>query len=151
MKSLILSLALALFALPAWAVNDWGYSGCSSSGSSLNQSGHICFDFDSDFTAGLTANFYVNAGTALACFDPNVATAGASVATGQIWYCPFGGTTTAACGVQVCAAGGCILDGANGVPASQTACVVIGPGAYILESVVAPAAETGLFNVRGGQ
>lgn len=152
MRRLIFSVFLTLaLALPAFAVNDWGYSACQSQGSSVGDTGQICFDFNSGFTGGTVTAFQVNAQTALACFDPDLTTAGTATATARIWFCPTGGATSASCGIQVCAAGGCTFDGANGVPSTQTACVVLGPGGYLLESVAAPAAETGLFSVRGGK
>ena len=153
MRIFVLILAL-FFALPASAVNDWGHTSCTSTSTSANKvgaKGLICFDFNSSFLANQVTQFSVETGTALACFDPNIATAGAATATGTVWFCPTGGATTAACGVQVCAPGGCVLDGTNAAPNSQLACVVLGPGAYLLESIVPPGAQTGLFSVRGGQ
>lgn len=152
MRFLTLLLAL-FFAFPAFAVNDWGFAGCES-GRNAGNNGLICFDFDSTITPGTVNSFSVNAGSALACFDPNIATAGAATATGKVWYCGSnpGSVTTATCGVEVSAQAGATLTGANGVPAAQLACVVLGPGPYLLEVILAPGGgQTGVFSVHGGR
>ena len=154
MRYWILALVL-LVAGPAMAVNDWGYTGCPGSGNSVGSGGKICFDLNTSFSTAYTT-FNVIADSALACLKTDVdqegvSATGASPVTAIVRYCPNGDNSAAAnCGIQACVTGGCTLTGLNGVPASQLACVVLGPGAYRVDFPTLPdTPDVGLFTVEG--
>lgn len=154
-RALWLAALLVCAALPAMAVNDWGYTGCATD--NVVRSGRYCFDFDSSLSPAST-EFYVQGSGALACLKTDVdqegvSATGASPATAIIRYAPYGDVSAAAnAGIQVCAAAGCTLTGSNAVPSAQLACVLLGPGTYRVDFPTLPdGADVGLFTVEGVQ
>ncbi len=160
MRALLVLMAV-LLAGPSLAVDDWGYSGCGN-GNSAGSNQKICFDLDTSFSTAYTT-FMVNADAALICLKTDVDQEGVSATGGSpvkaiVRYCPFGPDTTskataiASCGIQVCATAGCELTGLNGIPTAQLACVIGGPGAYMVDFTALPdSPDVGLFSVEGAR
>jgi len=153
MRATLLAAAILFAAAPAFPVNDWGYTGCRDGDSVYG--GRYCFDFNTSLSPASTS-FAVGGLGALACLKTDVdqegvSATGASPATAVVRYAPYGDVTSAAnAGIQVCAAGGCTLTGANGVPAAQLACVVLGPGRYRVDFPTLPdSPDVGLFTIEG--
>jgi len=155
MKTLV-ALLVILFPMSALAVNDWGYAGCDPSTTKTSVgTGKICFDLNTSFSTAYTT-FNVTSPSALACLKTDVdqegvSATGASPVTAIVRYCPNGDNSAAAnCGIQACAIASCTLTGLNGVPDTQRACVVIGPGAYRVDFQTLPdTPDVGLFSVEG--
>lgn len=83
----------------------------------------------------------VSSESALLCFDPDLFDTATSAARLIPHFCPQGGPVDTANPLQSCIAmGGASantnLDGTEGPPASQNACMTIGTGVYIFETSV---------------
>lgn len=147
-----LLLALAFF-LPrsAEAVNAWGETaGCNqwSSIAGVSAGYIICFNFNENITDESEHMFSVS-GYALAVFDGNLATVGASTATAELYFCSPTATDTTDC-AQVCTSASCTFNSTPGTPSVQQEAVLLSAGTYRLKIKTVPGAgETGLFYVRG--
>lgn len=163
--SVLIAVVFIAFPIPAWPVNDWGFSGCadeSTPAASLPTtpsvySGRHCFDFNTSLSPASTS-FLVAGLSAIACLKTDVdqegvSATGASPATAIVRYAPYGDVSAAAnAGVQVCAQAGCTLTGANGVPSAQLVCVPLGPGKYRVDFPTLPdSPDVGLFSVEGAE
>jgi hypothetical protein len=131
----LLAALLALFvATPAAATITWTNCSGGTSGNLVQVTKYevLCIDWD-DTDTGDTRHFIVGSKTALLCFDPDLATEGASTAKINFRYCP-NGLLPAANPENECFALSTIpITGITGAPGIQDACVRVGPGLYYVE------------------
>lgn len=138
---------LLLFAGPAFADDsgDWD-----NGSNKVGSGGKIWTEFTTALNP-LTINFTITTQYALACLKPDITANGpAGSVTAAITYCNPGTTTPAAasCIVAEPAAGGS-LDGTEGSPAVQKACIPLGTGTYFVTFTAPSGAETSRFSVEG--
>lgn len=143
MKRLVL--AILLLAIPATAdVNEWVNCGSTEQITRIRVGPSECIEYSWNNVTLPGLEFAVTSGTALACFAPDVVS-GATVATATVKRCVPGRARGANSCETVTAAA---LNGTGGAAGTQTRCVRLGKGEYLLDTVsTGDAADTAVFSV----